>query len=223
MAASMPSIAAGSRTAGHNGDRQGPEHLRNVRLGARLALASQRIAQAAPLARAENEPRLPSAARPVLAVAGLRREMAGRDDEQTPGAVSSCSESDNAIAVRAAHADRFVLAVLEQRRMGLPEMQQLLRQRELDMSVRPAAGQFVPLRFGGSGCLTRREIHRAAVVGIDQREVPELGALMKSGTPRHGGLQRQLVGPERTEESCTPGEACKGLQKLPGAHPESHG
>ena len=148
MAASMPSIAAGSRTAGHNGDRQGPEHLRNVRLGARLALASQRIAQAAPLARAEIEPRLPSAARPVLAVAGLRREMAGRDDEQTPGAVSP-HESDNAIAVRAAHADRFVFAVLEQRRMGLPEMQQLLRQRELDVSVRPAAGQFVPLRFGG--------------------------------------------------------------------------
>src|SRR6187402_2941759 len=119
----MPSIAAGSRTAGHNGNRQGPEQLRSVRLGARLALAFQHIVQAAPLALAEIEPRLPAAARPVLAVAGLRREMAGRDDEQTPGTVSP-HESDNAMTVRPAHADRFVSALLEQRRMGLPEMQQ---------------------------------------------------------------------------------------------------
>ena len=107
-------------------------------------------------------------------------------------------------------------AVLEQRRMGLPEMQQLLRQRELDVSVRPAAGQFVPLRFGGQGL---RDAPRNPPGG-GCRDRPARGPRTRCpdrnpARPAWWPSASIAQAPERTEERRAPGEGCKGLQKLP--------
>jgi len=86
-------------------------------------------------------------------------------------------------------------------------------QRELGMAVRPVgAGDAIGPR---EQTLTRGKIHRTAVIGVDQRQVPQLRALVEVGHTGNPGLEhelRQTV--ERAQQCDAPGERLEIAEEL---------
>ncbi|MNN80919.1 hypothetical protein D3C81_1976850 [compost metagenome] len=76
--------------------------------------------------------------------------------------------------------------------MGLPAIQQPRQQRLLDAAVAPVRQQLCH----GQGVIERAApasvVHRAAVVGVDQAEIPVLIALIKVWHAGHGAAQQGL-------------------------------
>ena len=104
-------------------------------------------------------------------------------------------ESDNVSAMRSAHIERLVIALGEQFGQFGAKLQKLPRPGEFQPAIRPLLHQLRPIRR-----LQRRErgrargkIHRPAVVGIDERKIPEFRALIEIRQARHHRLQRDLA------------------------------
>ena len=75
------------------------------------------------------------------------------------------------------------------------QFQQMSGPGEFDVAVRPMLREAFPI-----GILDRRQhggafrkIHRPPVIGVDQRQIPELRSLIEIGHARHRRLQRDLT------------------------------
>ena len=80
------------------------------------------------------------------------------------------------------------------------------RPRQFDVAVRPVLREVLPIRVlhGRQRRCARREIDPPAVVGIDQRAIPELRALIKIRHARHCRLQSYLAQRvQRAQQRCT--------------------
>ena len=79
-----------------------------------------------------------------------------------------------------------IAAVREQMRRALAQGEGAPDQRLLDAAVAPMASEIVQRRISPSS--RARKVDRPAIVGIDQAEVPELGALIEVGHAGRGEL-----------------------------------
>ncbi|MCY1452149.1 hypothetical protein D9M71_690520 [compost metagenome] len=92
----------------------------------------------------------------------------------------------------AAHFERQVLTAQEQLRVLLTPLQHLVDQRLFDPAAAPV---LQPLRRCGAvhqRLTAAGKIHRAAVVGVDQAEIPEFVALVQVGHAWRGHAQQAL-------------------------------
>ena len=60
--------------------------------------------------------------------------------------------------------------------------------------------------------MPRGKVHRAAVIGIDQRQVPEFGALVEIGNAGQRCFQRELA--QRVQRAQQRDAAGQGLQRV---------
>ena len=104
---------------------------------------------------------------------------------------------------RAARLQRAVVAGRDERRPRAAERQRLADDVELDATVllllEEAEGEARPVGRGGEGVLelveqtaAQRPVHRPAVVGVDEAQVPQLGALVEVGDAGRRDLDQRL-------------------------------
>ena len=103
----------------------------------------------------------------------------------------------------------------------MSQRKKLAHQRELDAAVRPCARQRRPVRCLSDRCergCARREVDWPPVIGIDQRQIPELGALIEIGNSRQRRLQDQLGQTiERPHQRCAPRECVEAVNEDGGS------
>src|SRR5882762_5997743 len=104
---------------------------------------------------------------------------------------------------RAARLQRPVLAVGEEGRPRAPERQRLADEEELHppvgLGLDETGGEARAVGGGGERAVeiaeqaaAQREVHRPAVVGVDQAQVPQLGALVEVGDTGRRDLDQRL-------------------------------
>ena len=126
-----------------------------------------------------------------VAVLEQRRDQPRHDDHQHH-AVAAAGERDDALGLAAGEGERLVAAAFEQGGVAPPE-----RERERDHVLLDPA--IAPLREQGrrrdrslEAGVAQIVVHRAAVVGIDQAQVPQLAALIDVRHAGHGQLEQRL-------------------------------
>ena len=148
-----------------------------------------------------------------------RREVPG-DGNHHVVAASRPAKRHDVIAIWAGHLDGLVCAIAKQRRQMVPQRQQPMGQRKLDPPIGPVGREFAPIRRGAGveRRLARPEIDRPAVVRIDQRQVPGLGALIEIRNARHRRLEHKLrQAVQRAEQRHAARECFERLEKCAGA------
>ncbi|KAG1435416.1 hypothetical protein G6F57_021137 [Rhizopus arrhizus] len=97
--------------------------------------------------------------------------------------------------LRAVHGKRFAAPVAEQCRIAGAQDQRSADQRLLDGAGLPRRGaggdRFVGI-VQGQQVRPRGVVHRAAVIGVDQAEIPQIRALIQVGHARQGAAQQGL-------------------------------
>ncbi|SAL86101.1 hypothetical protein AWB68_07910 [Caballeronia choica] len=105
-------------------------------------------------------------------------------------------ESDHAVRMLAFDFQRQILALRKQRCRMLPQRERPPHERQLHAPVAPVRQLLRrrPFFFAFSQPRTPLfEIHRASIVGVDETEIPQLGALIEIGHARRREPQQRLL------------------------------
>ena len=131
---------------------------------------------------------------PMPAAVGQRRKPA-RHHRNRGVATPPPGKSDEMIALWPAHIQGLIFAAGEDIGEFASELEQMPCPGLLEMAVRPASNQPVPIRIlqRAEAACALGEVDRPPVVGIDERKIPELGALIEIRHARHRRLQRDLA------------------------------
>ena len=119
--------------------------------------------------------------------------------------------------MRPAHPQRLVVTIREHVGKFGSQFEETPGPGELQVTVGPVLHEVFPIggihrRQHGSALL---EIHRPPVIGIDQRQIPELGALVEIGHAGDRCLQRDLTERiQRTQQRDAPRQGFKRTEKF---------
>src|SRR6266567_7864541 len=124
------------------------------------------------------ELRVPAGLRPVFPSVGDGREVAA-DNDQYPLAPMQPHKRDDVVAIGTTDLDRFIMTVLEQSRAPGAQPQKLTGQRKLQLTIAPAAREIAPVGIRRQQGAARVKVDGPAIVRVDQRQIPKLGALVE--------------------------------------------
>ena len=140
-----------------------------------------------------------------------------RDHDDRGIAATAAGKGDDMIAMRAADLQRLVIAIGEHIGEFGAQLEEMPRPGQLQMAVRPILRQTFPVRRfqRGQYACALGEIDRPPVVGIDQRKIPELRALIEIRHARHRRLQRELAQRvQGAEQRHAPGQRLERIQEF---------
>ena len=126
------------------------------------------------------------------------------------------SKCDDVVAKRAFDREWPEISIGKDFRVAFPHVQKMMRPPQLEAAIGPAFGEGHHVSGPGvKNGFARRKIHRPPVIRINQREIPQFGALVKI---RHAGdrrLQRELAQRVQcAEQRCAAYEAFQTLEKF---------
>ena len=154
--------------------------------------------------------------RPRPAAVGERRERS-RDDDDRGIAATTAGKGDHMIAMRSADFQWLIIAIREDIGEFGAQLEEMPRPGQFQMAARPILHQAIPVRrlqrCQHAG--TFGKIDRPPVVGIDQRKIPKLRALIEVRHARHRRLQRDLAQRvQGAEQRHAPRQRIKRVQKF---------
>ena len=110
------------------------------------------------------------------------RDVASHDHQHRRARVLP-AESDHGIRLRTLRGKRAVFSLRKHRRVFVPKREQTMNRGHLNTPVAPVLQQLAQIGVGDfiEPLPPLRVIDRAAVIGIDEAEIPQLAALIEIG------------------------------------------